>query len=277
VNVECPFCTTVISNPGYHLGWNEQDEYFYCWRCGWHPPVKTIGTLLKVTEYEAYNLLRLYGVNTTIRIKERKQIGKPFQFPQGATRLENFNSHIIYLNKRGFPVQDTIYKWKLRATGPLGSLDNKDYRFRIIIPYFWNGELVSFTSRDITGKQRSKYKACPKDREKIHHKDILYGNQEQWTETGVCVEGPTDVWRLGELSFAVSGIEYTQKQLRVITQTFKRVAVVFDDESQAQKQAKKLVADLKFRGVDAWNIKIKGDPGSLTQKEADELIKNIMK
>jgi hypothetical protein len=56
---------------------------------------------------------------------------------------------------------------------------------------------------------------------------------------------------------------------------FKRIAVVYDDEIQAQSQAKKLVAELKFRGVDAWNVSIQGDPGSLTDKQAKELITYI--
>jgi len=75
----------------------------------------------------------------------------------------------------------------------------------------------------------------------------------------------------------VSGIQYTHEQIRVISNTFKRVAIVFDDEPQAQNQARKLVADLRFRNVDAWNVEIKGDPGSMKQKDADELVKNLMK
>jgi hypothetical protein len=50
---------------------------------------------------------------------------------------------------------------------------------------------------------------------------------------------------------------------------------VYDDEIQAQSQAKKLVAELRFRGVDAWNVSIQGDPGSLTNKKAKELLNYI--
>jgi hypothetical protein len=273
VNVECPFCT---GNPGYHLGWNIEEEYFFCWRCGWHPPVRTISTLLNVPVNEAIDLLHTYEINRTVRVKEKKQ-SKLFRFPLGTNITGLQGGHYDYLRKRGFDPAELIQKWKLQATGPLGELGGVDYRFRIIIPYTWNGEVVSFDSRDITGKQTARYKACPAEYETISHKEILYGNQEAWTPTGICVEGPTDVWRLGEHAFAVSGIQYTQKQVRVISQTFRRVAVIFDDEPQAQRQAKKLVAELKFRGVDAWNIKIKGDPGDLEQDEANELIKSIMK
>jgi hypothetical protein len=272
VNCECPFCS---GNPGYHLGWNLRDEYFFCWRCGWHPAVKTISILLQQPEPEAKRVMRLYGVNRSLIGGHTKIESHPFRLPVGSEPLYKY--HKKYLERRGFNPDELIRKWKLQATGPVGKLDGVDYRFRIIIPFFWNGQMVSFDSRDTTEKQIAKYKACPMARETIPHKQILYGNQEQWTPTGICVEGPTDVWRLGERAFAVSGIQYTHEQIRVISNTFKRVAIVFDDEPQAQNQARKLVADLRFRNVDAWNVEIKGDPGSMKQKDADELVKNLMK
>lgn len=275
VNCECPFCSSSITNPGYHLGWNETEEYFFCWRCGWHPPVRTISELLKIPINAVPEVLKQYGVNH-IRQRIKPVVPKKeFKFPFATSDLEK--AHKKYLINRGFNPQEIEKIWKIKAVGPIGKLDGINYRFRIILPYYWNGQIVSFDSRDITGRSTAKYIACPKEREIIEHKSILYGLQEEWTETGICVEGPTDVWRLGVNSFAVSGIEYTHAQVRVMAQTFKRIAVIFDDESQAQKQAKKLVADLKFRGVDAWNIKITGDPGSMKQSEADELVKSILK
>ena len=86
-------------------------------------------------------------------------------------------------------------------------LDNINYSHRIIIPYIWNSEIVSFDARDATNKQLNKYQACPLEREIVEHKRILYGTQEMWTDTGICVEGTTDVWRLGTDSFATSGIK----------------------------------------------------------------------
>jgi hypothetical protein len=272
VNTECPFCT---GNPGYHLGWNEEEEYFYCWRCGWKPPGKTISTLLHIPENEVNRILIQYGVNRSIRSYKKDKNKLPFQLPVGTTTLSE--SHKKYMGKRGFNFTLIEKLWGVQATGPIGKLGSIDYRFRIVIPFYWNGQIVSFDSRDITNQQPEKYKACPKEREIIEHKKILYGNQEHWESTGICVEGPTDVWRLGVKSFAVSGIEYTHSQVRIMAQTFKRVAVMFDDEIQAQTQAKKLVAELKFRGVDAFNVKVKGDPGSLQQDEADELVEILMK
>jgi DNA primase len=180
------------------------------------------------------------------------------------------------LESRGFDPILLEREWNLLGTGPYSKLDHIDYKHRIIIPFFWDTQQVSFDSRDITGKDAGRYKACPKDRELIPHKEILYGKQSEWKETGICVEGPTDVWRFGTCSFATSGIKYTPKQIRQMAKAFKRIAVVFDDDSQATVQAGKLVAELKFRGVDSFKIAIKGDPGSMSQEEANYLVKQLI-
>lgn len=281
VNVECPFCKDLPnSNPGYHLGWNVEDEYFKCWRCGWKPPVKAVMALTNMTFYDVQQILPAYGVNRTY-VKQLPKGKLDFTFPSGTTEI--WEPHRKYLRtKRNFDPDKIEKLWGIKGTGPVSNLKRIDktlvsYRFRIIIPFQWNGQTVSFDARDITEKQQNKYQACPKEREVIEHKKILYGNQEEWIDTGIGTEGPTDVWRLGPLSCATSGIEYTHAQVKLIARTFKRFAVVFDDEFQAQQQALKLVADLKFRGVDAWNVKVKGDPGGLKQHEADELVKSIIK
>jgi hypothetical protein len=271
VNCECPFCT---GNPGLHLGWNIEEEYYFCWRCGWKPLIHTIAELINVSDNEAWNIARQYGEMPTVIMKKLPKDKKEFDFPHPCSSLSE--KHRKYLLKRGFNPDEIESKWYVKGTGTFAKLDHYDYKFRIVIPYIWNGVPVSFDARDITGKAQNKYYACPKEYEIIEHKRILYGNQEKWNpDFGICVEGPTDVWRLGELSFAVSGIKYTNAQVRMIATVFKRVAVVFDNEPQAQVQAKKLVAELKFRGVNAFNVKIEGDPGSMTRKQAEELIQKI--
>lgn len=270
VNTECPFCT---GHKGFHLGWNLQDEYYFCWRCGWHPPVKTLSEILKIDYLSVAKLFEQYGINRTA-VQQKIVEKKNFKLPSGVSHLKT--SHKNYLLERGFDPDKIISDWGVLGTGPVSRLDNLSYRFRILIPFYWNNEMVTFDSRDITGKQQNKYQACPVYYETIGHKKILYGDQENWNPNlGICVEGPTDVWRIGKLAFATSGIQYTREQVRVISSIFKRVAVIFDNEIQAQAQARKLVSELKFRGVDAWIETVRDDPGNMTGREVYELIKKI--
>lgn len=278
VNTECCWCS---GNPGLHLGWNIEDEYFYCWRCGSHPPIKTLSAILNLPTTETYKIINQYGVVRSY-VKKKPVGKKDFILPTDLTELTP--QHKKYLKERKFNPDKLEKIWGLKSTGPLSYVfgDDKDYdyRFRLFIPIHWNGELVSFDTRiakDIPkDSPLAKYKACPVNREIKERKKILYGNQEAWGDIGIGVEGPTDVWRLGETACATSGIKYTQEQVKVIANNFKKFAVVFDDEPQAVKQGRKLVKDLQFRNVDAYQVKIKGDPGSMSDSDAKKLVKNIL-
>ena len=272
VNSPCPWC---IGNPGFHLGFDLHNEHYYCWRCGWHPIVPTIAKMIKVSPGETAELIKQYGI---IFAKPKEQITatptKPHQMPSGTGPLEK--NHRKYLLDRGFDPDRIIRQWNVVGTGPYSTLDHLSFKHRIIIPILWDNTAASFTSRDITDKSPWKYITCPKDREVIFHKHIVYGRQDKWRGTGIAVEGPTDVWRLGYDSFATFGIEFTARQVREIARHFTRVAVMYDDDPQAIKQANKLVAELKFRGVDAFRVDIVGDPGGLSQEEANYLVKQII-
>jgi hypothetical protein len=273
VNTECPHCSGSF---GYHLGYNIDNNYYVCWRCGWHPVINTISKLLNQSEKNVYHLLKQYG-GTFSPIKKEKVTScnkKVHQLPSGVTSLSN--SHKKYLEKRNFDPDYLEHTWNLLSTTPTSTLDNKSYKHRIIIPIIWNEVQVSYQGRDITGKTDLRYKACPKDRELIHHKHILFGKQKKWKSTGICVEGAFDVFRFGVYSFATFGIKYTATQLRLIAKTFKRVPVIFDCEPQAKAQADTLISELKFRGVESFRVDISDDPGNMKQEEANYLIKQLL-
>jgi hypothetical protein len=297
INVDCPFCGTNTSS-GPHLGFEIANPHFHCWSCGFHSVQDTISAILNVEWYKAKEIIAQYGGQTYVKFtqKEAHHNTKPHKLPSNTTPLQK--NHRRYLEMRNFDPEYLERVWHLVGTGPISLLGDLNYKHRIVIPYIWNGRQVSFDARDITGKAINKYQACPLEREIIPHKDILYGKQETWKETGICVEGTTDVWRLGVNAFATSGIAYTPKQLRIIAKTFKRVAVVFDSspkivkslsiesikensnfnkEKQAEQQAKDLIAELRFRGIDAFRVPIVGDPASMSQSEADYIVKQIIK
>ena len=273
INVHCCWC----DDPSEHLGYDLDTDHYNCWRCGGHAVIPTIARLLNVTQAEARSIIQSYGQITISRAQTPKVRirAKAFHLPSGVVPL--LERHKQYLRNRKFDPNLLERVWNLQSTGPISKLDELDYRNRIIIPFYWNGEMVTFDSRCTNNRDRQRYKACPAGRELMAHKSILYGKQECWKDTGIIVEGPTDVWRLGVNSAATSGIEYTPAQVWVITQFFKRAFVVFDNEPLAQEQAKKLVADLKYRGVDAYRTTVEDDPGSMLQEEANHFVKQLIK
>lgn len=281
VNVECPFCTSQFSNPGYHLGATLDGKVFYCWRCGIHWPDESIAKLLNISRSQAKRLILEYAGTSQIKIGPQiKTIQtKAYKLPGNITDLSP--AHKKYLEKRKFDPEYLEKEWGLVSTGPISLLESGgkkiDYGHRILAPIYWNGIQVTFQARDVTNKHPLKYMACPKDRELIHHKHILYRHPNEKSKIGICVEGITDVWRFGRKSFATFGIEFTPTQIRLISLIYEKVGVCYDgNEFAALRQANKLISELRFRKVDAFRIDIAGDPGDMNQLEAEYLIKQYL-
>ncbi len=274
VNSPCPYCP---GNPGLHLGYSLEDNYFKCWRCGWHPTDQTLALLTRIDIQEIRRIIKQYGGRPLKSKRPEKKTSqtRPHKLPTGTGDLTT--SHIQYLRKRNFDPIKLAAEWGLQGTGPISKLDKLDFKHRIIAPIFWEDRQVSFQTRSLSSHSKVPYIACPMNRERIQHKHILYGNQEKWKSTGICVEGITDVWRFGSAAFATFGIEYTRQQiLAIINTNFKRIAVIFDDDPQARIQADKLIGELRFAGIEALRVDIVGDPASMSQEDADYLVHYIM-
>jgi len=280
IGMNCPFCS---GEGNYHLGYSLDEDYFSCWRCGGHGIVYSISKLLSISFSKAEELVEQYGGTLKKkRVEARVKVGmSKFKLPTGELKI--FSNHRRYLEQRKFDVDKLIDLWGIMGTSPSSRLVSPDkekildYSNRILAPIFWDNRIVSFQTRDITNRHMAKYMACPPEREIISHKHILYGRQFDWGKRGICVEGITDVWRLGPDAFCTFGVKFTTEQVQAMVKHFDEVVVLFDPEDQAQVQAKKLIKRLNFKNVKAWRVPLESDPGEMSQDDADYLVKNLMK
>jgi len=276
VNIHCPFCA---GSRDYHLGIPEDGSVTHCWRCGTHSLTEALSKSLNLSQTEVRNLLRKYdvGKRTGRPQAEPKVSIHPFKFPQPYSALTKQGKE--YLEKRGFDPEKIEKEWGLLQTGPISFLDKIQYSHRILIPIKWDNEVVSFQARDITDRSGVKYLACPIKREKISHKTILYGKQDVWAEKGsiIVVEGVTDVWRFGRNAAATFGIKFKTQQVLQLLKHSQRFFIVFDDDLQAQEQARELAVKLRTRGKEVHIITIKGDPGDMNQDDADHFVKGLIR
>jgi DNA primase len=259
-----------------HLGYHLTDNYYVCWRCGWKATNKAIALLLRITEQEAKEIARKYGGKSYVKSTTTVRVGqKKFRLPPSTAPMND--RHKRYLVKRNFDPEVIERLWDVRGTGPISIMDNISFSHRLVIPIYWENRIVSFQTRDITAKHFLRYISCPEQREIVKHKHIFYQAIPIKDEKAcICVEGVTDAWRFGYGAIATFGIKYTKHQVREISKRFKRVFVVFDDDPQAVKQSEKLAAELVLRGVDAYSIRIQGDPGDMSQSDADTLKKELL-
>lgn len=284
IQIECPFCS---GNPGYHLGYcfdqnNKFAGAFVCWRCGGHHPIKVLRQILNQDRTRAKETLRRYSRSThngpSIETKV-KVLKRGFKFPSGTVALLPHQKK--YLAKRRFDPDFLEKEYGLLGTGPFSSMkvgkgrDRKElsYKNRIIIPINWEGRTVSFQGRDVTNRHKLKYMACPEERELVNLKTILYGQSNG--KRCVLVEGVTDVWRLGFGALSVFGIKYRLAQVKCLC-NFERVFILFDPEVQARKQAEKIQAALRFRGVQVEVLEgFDCDPGDMLEDDAKHLMRGL--
>ncbi len=271
IGLDCPRC----SDSNKHLGYNLNSGIFSCWRCGKMSRTEAVKRIANVQWKEAYQLLKKYDSYSPKKIiSPRKVINDiDVRFPKGI--LDSFpKTHKKYLKQRNFDPDYLIDFWNLKATGHLGA-----YKFRIIVPIYFDNILISYMGRDITGKSTTKYKACPTDKERYHHKHCLYGIDHVKEKNSVLVvEGMTDVWRLGIGSVALLGINYTHTQVSLLS-NFKRIFIYLDEtETQAQEQADKLAMELSSLGKDVYCITIgkECDPADLSNDEAAYIMRDLL-
>lgn len=237
--------------------------------------MEVLRRVLSLSATEARLLIKDYKGTPTRRqpVRLREVRLKAFRLPYKTEPMKRM--HMDYLKGRGFDPYFLEKEWGLLGTGPLSTMDKLKYKFRILVPIFWGGSQVSWLTRDATNKQKLKYMVCPKDRERVDHKTIIYMHPDFDGSKCIVVEGVTDVWKLGREAVGTFGIKYTPAQVRVLADMFEEVSILFDtSDPEAPKQARKLKADLSFRGtiVDILKLPDASDPGSLTQEQANKFM-----
>ena len=268
VELNCPFCG---NDPSFHLGINLSSGIYHCWICGAKGHFeKLIQHQLGLSHGAVKKLIEKYEVNffdEKVPEKNTDQIVFPKGLEDSIPQL-----HKNYLKKRGFNADAVIKKYRLKAYYHIGG----KWSYRIVIPIFIDGEIVSFIARDVTDKQTPKYKNLSNEQSIINVKNCLYGiDSIKKGGKAILVEGVFDQWRVGDGSCAFLGVEYTNQQLFLLYEKeLKEVYVMFD--SDAIKKANKLGHVLSTFVPKVEVIELdKGDPSDMTDGEINELRKEI--
>lgn len=266
INIPCPFC----GDRGEHGGFNLAGGYYTCFRCGGHSLPSIASRLLNCNLGEAKAALDRYEgrlSNLALLNKKRPQ-AKHIDLPGGDLEPR----HRKYLRQRGFSPAELVRKYGIRGTGLAG-----EWAFRIIIPIVYQGQVVSYQGRDITGKQELRYKTLDVESSIVDPKSILYGMDRCLNRRVGIVEGVFDQWRLGDNVAATLGTSMTEAQLGLLAQRFTEVVFLFDPELEAQERARRQGERLAALGVsvEVVDTELDHDPGDMTPEEAQRIKREV--
>lgn len=270
VNIQCPkYDCDDASN---HLGINLATGLHSCWKCGTKGGPEQLIMALEGTDwYTAHKVAQGFGAAPTYGLSPSST---PVGRPPGRGLLPQITKdlpipHRKYLKGRGFNPDAIISKY---GVGGCYNTGDRRFRMRIIIPIYMYGELVSFTARAISGKQSPKYR-MPNDNEvAVPGGSILYGLDN--VKNGVCalVEGPTDVWRIGDGAVAVMRTKFTEEQLVHIPRCgIHKVYVIYD--SGAGELAQKLASRVSklVPHVEHVPLPLGKDPATLNPQDLQQI------
>jgi DNA primase len=270
IGINCPFCDDTSN----HCGVNVESKMFSCWRCGSKGnSIKLIMGLENKSYSQIIPILKQFESHER-KSYETKAINGNLQelreFIQRETEALT-PYHRGYLQDRNFDPIHLERTYQIRSFKPVSK-----YKHRIFIPYLLGKETYTFTTRDVSGHSKVKYVHCPIGQSIQAPKELLY-NVNNCKDSCMVVEGCFDVFRIGSGSVALSGIQYTTKQLLVLSK-FKQVFLLFDPEKKAQEMAIQLGKDLSFcsSSIDVIQIEVDTDPGDMKDEDVKHLKRELL-
>jgi DNA primase len=253
IGLSCPFC----EDKGQHLGWNLEKDFFTCWKCGWHPTEQVIRLLTGLSYYHVKLLLQEHSEHFYIENNKVKSEYKEIEWIQ-----EPFTEfEVQYLQKRNFNPEYLYDKYKVSSGGIYG-----EYAYRIKIPYFVDGKVITFTSRTVVPNKEPRYKTFSG----VNTKDFLFNYDN--LDHCILVEGAFDAMRMGKGFYAISGSELTPMQFQYLSNK-KQIDILYDSDKASQERAKKTANDISSFGIKTRIITLdKGkDCADLTDDEAEKV------
>jgi len=258
INIKCPMCGS--ADPSFHLGLNLDSGFWACWRNESHrgkSPLRLIMALCHVPYWKAREIAglsqdfvdpegfdaiaaRILG-HSGILANEPKPTKQFLRLPRDFTPLTDPLGwrHTRYLSDhRGFGrwTADLADRYELGFSGEFA------WRDRILIPYFIDGDLVTWTARAI-GPAHIRYKDLSLDESLVPPK-LTFFNYDAIIKGGsvlVLVEGPLDALKIdmfghavGVRAVALSTNSMTDEQIYMLGDAdgqFERIVVMMDQAS----------------------------------------------
>jgi len=212
---------------------------YHCFNCGfkasWQPGRNISYKLRKLLRWigvpdDAINKLALdiMRENEGVEIASRTTVFPtftPIPLPEDAVPIKNiieFNKHSVavleYINQRNLELDDLDYHWSPSVA----------YRDRLIIPFYYNNQIVGWTARAIRPDKKPKYLSEIKP-------GFVYGLDYQTADRQFVIvcEGQIDAIHIR--GCALGGSEISEQQAMLLNSLNKNIIVVPDRDKAGSK------------------------------------------
>lgn len=260
VNINCIFCQDF----GGHLGIHKTKGYTTCFKCGYHSLESVIKLLVPYENPK--EIIKRYNTDYIYETKIHKKLNKvKFVLPGESLKPIHKN----YLRKRRFNPDYLEKKYNLKGTVFYGK-----YRYRLIIPIYFQDEIVTFQTRSLNDNVKPKYIACDPLMELKKIKETVYNLNNCKNNYIVITEGVMKVFRLGDNSCCTFGKNFSIEQVSLL-KNYEHIFIYFDPDSAGKDGAKKLSGIFSAIKKEVYIIENDKAPDNLTEEEVKEFWKEV--
>lgn len=229
VNICCPFC----GEHRYHLGIHRTNGKLNCWVCRFDGETKKPNIIRLIMSLESipypkamviFDKFSYDGEQEEIVYNRVTKVQLPDEAEdfESTSFIRQRDLALSYLMSRGFGWEH-INQYKLKFC------PNGGYAYRIIVPIYVDGELVTYIGRDYTWRSDLRYKNCPVKDSIYTPKQILYPLDDFKGRHLRLVEGVTDRWRLGSIAMAIMTSKLSREQRAlIISLKIDAISIIFD-------------------------------------------------
>lgn len=265
--IQCPMGCGDTSN---HGGFAPGGFGYSCFKCGKHSIYSVIGQFTE-SRNEAVSLIKEYSNDLVYHAHIHEERASKVDWPPISAKETLPSIHSEYIHSRGYDPK------KLREMyGVVGCYHTGPMKYRLVIPIFENGRLVSYVGRDVTEQAPLRYKNLPERQSILSVRETVY-NIDSIHKFAIITEGIFDAWRFGAHGTALYGLQVTSRQVHLLAKKIKYAAIMFDRGTTEYAMAENLAESLGLCGIETAIVQIDcKDPGVMPQNEADELKNEIM-
>jgi len=274
IGVCCPWCN---DEDGYHLGiFLDTGSNFTCWRCGKAGPVWIlVSKLLDGMSKEAFedaieDEMRYEGVDVVSAVTEILSKKKDVDALQEVEEINEYvpyegpidGDRIPFLVCKFLILREFTFELCEKYEAGYAPLSGDKWSQRLILPIRDDNDVVAYVGRCLlAGVDRSRYVNTMGS---LSKRGILYG-LDKWSGGGrmILVEGPLDVWRIGDEACATFGtnISFLQKCV-ICAHDVTEVVIAWD--SDAYIKSLSVARDIVlFTKVKVLRLPVGQDPDTL--------------
>ncbi len=285
INICCIFC----GEDRYHLGINEEKDIFACWKCSAKGNIaRLISKLLGISYLEAKEIINpqsdlrkaLEDRKNKLSIIEKPKEIKEFHLPEHSFPFTPQKSNLWQEAALKFLKDKYNLTWEHILDAKLHYCTFGEYKNSIIIPIYYNNQLVNFIGRMWDKNSKKRYLNCPNNKSLYNTKHLLYNydNIKKGLNRLIIVEGAFDSIKTGlDRSVALCGTEITKEQKSLIIGfNAKELIIIFDNDphlTTTSKKAKDLANYLSpFTKIKVVNLPYGKDPADMEREEINTLI-----